>query len=139
MNTNIRTLKAPLLLTVSLFAFSTFASSPAYAADTATLTVTAVAKQGSPPPIKKEDAQVFEGKERVQVADWRHGENLYLAILIDDSLDSEVASQWGDLRAFIAEQPATTLVAVAYARNGGAMIVQDFTADHALAAKAPRI
>src|SRR5246500_2883353 len=139
MNTNIRTLKAPLLLTVSLFAFSTFASSPAYAADTATLTVTAVAKQGSPPPIKKDDVQVFEGKERVQVADWRHDGPLYLAILIDDSIDTEAASQWNDLRAFINEQPENTLVAVGYARNGAAMVVQDFTQDHALAAKALRI
>jgi len=32
-----------------------------------------------------------------------------------------------------------TLVAVAYARNGAAMVTQDFTNDHALAAKALRI
>ena len=140
MNTNIHTLKAPLLLTVSLFAFSSFASLPAHAAaDTATLTVTAVAKKGSPPPIKKEDVQVFEGKERVQVADWRHGENLYLAILIDDSLDTEAASQWSDLKAFINAQPQNTAVAVGYARNGSVMVAQDFTQDHALAAKALRI
>jgi hypothetical protein len=95
---------------------------PVRAADAVTLTVTAVAKKGSPPPIKKEDVQVFEGKERVQVTDWRRGENLYLAILIDDSIDYEAASQWSDLKAFIA-----------------AMVAQDFTQDHALAAKALRI
>src|SRR5260370_1246224 len=89
--------------------------------------------------LKKEDVQVFEGKERVQVADWRHDGPLYLAILIDDSLDAEAASQWNDLKAFIAEQPENTLVAVAYGRNGAAMVVQDFTQDHALAAKALRI
>lgn len=114
-------------------------SRPVPAADSVTLTVTATAKKGSPPPVKKEDVQVFEGKERVQVADWRHGENLYLAILIDDSLDSEAASQWNDLKAFIAEQPQNTLVAVGYARNGAVMVAQDFTQDHALAAKALRI
>ena len=94
-----------LLLAAFALAFASFASIPVHAADGVTLTVTAVAKKGSPPPIKKEDEQVFEGKERVQVTDWRHGESLYLAILIDDSLDSEPASQWNDLRAFIAEQP----------------------------------
>jgi hypothetical protein len=140
MNTNVHTHMGSLLLTVSLFAFSSFAGFPAHAAvDSATLTVTAVVKKGSPPPIKKEDAQVFEGKERVQVADWRHGENLYLAILVDDSLDTEAASQWSDLKAFITAQPQNTWVAVGYARNGSVMVAQDFTQDHALAAKALRI
>jgi len=61
--------------------------------------------------------QLFQGKERVQVADWRHGETLYLAILIDDSLDSEAASQWSDLKSFINSQPEGTQIAVAYARQ----------------------
>jgi hypothetical protein len=43
------------------------------------------------------------------------------------------------VRAFINAQPQNTYVAVAYARNGAAMIAQDFTNDHALAAKALRI
>jgi hypothetical protein len=127
-----------LFLTASLLTFTLFATVPARAVDV-TLTVTAAAKKGSPPPIKKEDVQVFEGKEHVQVADWRHDRPLYLAILIDDSLDTEAASQWSDLKAFINAQPQNTLVAVAYARNGAAMIAQDFTQDHALAAKALRI
>lgn len=138
MKVNIRP-KFLLSLAAGVFAAGSLVSVSAQAAEPVTITVTAASKKGTPPPIKKEDAQVFEGKERVQVADWRHGENLYLAILIDDSLDSEAASQWGDLRAFITEQPANTLVAVAYARNGAAMIAQDFTADHALAAQALRI
>jgi len=36
-------------------------------------------------------------------------------------------------------QPPTTYIAVAYARNGTAMVAQDFTTDHALAAKAIRL
>jgi hypothetical protein len=123
----------------SALTFASLAPIPARAADTVTLTVTATTKKGSPPAIKKEDAQAYQGKERVQTADWRHGENLYLAILIDDSLDTEAASQWNDLKAFIAAQPPNTLVAIAYARNGAAEVAQDFTADHALAAKALRI
>src|SRR6202030_2077039 len=127
------------LLAAFALTFASLASRPVRAADAVTVTVTAVAKKGSPPPLKKEDVQVFEGKERVQVADWRHDGPLYPALLIDDSLDSEAASQWNDVKAFIAEQPENTLVAVAYGRNGGAMVVQDFTQDHALAAKALRI
>jgi len=131
--------RTQLLLAAFALTFASFATVPARAADAVTLTVTAVAKKGTPPPIKKDDAQVFEGKERVQTTDWRRGENLYLAILIDDSLDSEAASQWSDLKAFIAAQPQNAYVAVAYSRNGAAMVAQDFTQDHALAAKALRI
>src|SRR5580704_1143019 len=105
----------------------------------ATTTVTAVGKKQPPPPIKKDDVELFKGKERAQVADWKRGETLFLAILIDDSLDQEVASQWTDLKAFIEAQPQSTYVAVAYSRNGTAAVAQDFTDDHALAAKALRI
>jgi hypothetical protein len=138
MNTHIQPKSVRFLLSAFLLAFASFATVPPRAA-AVTLTVTAVAKKGSPPPIKKEDVQTFEGKERVQVADWRAGAPLYLAILIDDSLDTEAASQWGDLKAFINAQPQNTLVAVAYGRNGAAEVAQDFTQDHALAAKALRI
>jgi VWFA-related protein len=128
-----------LLLAASVLMFGSTAATSALAATDVTLTVTAVSKKGSPPSIKKEDVQVYQGKERVQVADWRRGENLFLAVLIDESLDSDVASQWNDLKAFINAQPQSTYVAVAYARNGAAIVAQDFTQDHALAAKALRI
>lgn len=105
-----------------------------------TMTVTAIGKKDSAPPeVKKDDIQLYQGKERLQIADWRRGENLFLAILIDDSLDSSIANQWNDLKAFIAGQPPTTYISVSYGRNGAAMLVQDFTTDHALAAKALRI
>src|SRR5580700_3299242 len=104
-----------------------------------TATVTAVGKKQAPPPIKKDDVELFQGKERVQVADWKRGESLFLAILIDDSLDQEVASQWNDLKSFIDAQEPTTYIAVAYSRNGAATVIQDFTNDHALADKALRM
>src|SRR5262249_43602167 len=65
--------------------------------------------------------------------------SLYLAILIDDSLDQAVSLDWNDLRAFINSQPPTTYVAVAYSRNGSPMIAQDFTNDHSFAAQALRM
>src|ERR1700746_1769963 len=91
------------------------------------MTVTATAKHDAQPPaLAKSDVELYQGKERVQVADFKRGDALYLAILIDDSLRSDIANQWSDLRNFINSQPGTTYVAVAYARNGVAMIAQDF-------------
>jgi hypothetical protein len=125
-----------LVLVSGLFA----ASAPAAAPGTVNLTVTAVGKKNtSPPVIAKDDVQFYVNKERTQVADWKHGGKLFLAVLIDDSLDSEIASQWSDLKAFFAGQPDNTYISVAYARNGSAMLAQDFTNDHELAAKALRI
>ena len=116
------------------------AKSPAADPGSVTLTVTAVEKKDTPPPaVRKEDVQFYQGKERTQIADWRKGETLYLAVLIDDSLESTIANQWGDLKSLLMAQPDTTYIAVAYARNGAAMVAQDFTKDHALAAKALRL
>src|SRR5712691_2931536 len=107
---------------------------------TVTMTVTAVGKKNTSPPIvTKDNVQLFLNKERAQVTNWKHGEKLYLAVLIDDSLDSDIANQWSDLKAFFAGQPDTTYISVAYARNGTAMLAQDFTNDHELAAKALRL
>jgi hypothetical protein len=103
------------------------------------MTVTAVGKKEAPPPIKQEDVQLFQGRERMQVAGWRRGNSLFIAILIDDSLSRDVAGEWNNLRAFIDAQPPNTYIAVAYARNGTAMVAQDFTTDRALAGKALRI
>ena len=60
-------------------------------------------------------------------------------ILIDDSIDNDAASQWSDLKEFIMAQPAATHIAVGYIRDNATQIAQDFTTDHALAAKALRI
>src|SRR5258707_11463573 len=105
-----------------------------------TVTVTAVGKKDATSrAVKRDDVELYQGKERKQVADWRRGETLFLAVLIDDSLRSSIANQWNDLRAFLMAQPPSTYIAVAYARNGTAMVAQDFTKDHALAAKALRL
>lgn len=131
-------------LAIAAFALAAqFSLAPKAAAEdtsAVTMTVTAVGKKDTQPPaLTKDDVQLFEGKEKVQAADWKRGDALFLAILIDDSLESVVANQWGDLKAFMMAQPENTYIAVAYARNGAAMVAQDFTKDHALAAKALRI
>src|SRR5271154_1644022 len=112
------------------------------AAEPASVTMTVTAggkKDAAPPPLTKSDVELYQGKERMQVADWRKGETLLLAIVIDDSLGVNIASQWGDLKAFIMEQPATTNVGVFYGRNGTVIVAQDFTPNHELATKALRI
>jgi hypothetical protein len=131
---------AALAVGISLFAPAVPASArPAGESGSATLTVTVVGKKGAPPTVAKDDVQLSLGKERKQIAKWVKAEKLYLAILIDDSLDSEVASQWNDVKEFITAQPATTSIAVGYATNGTVRLAQDFTTDHALATKALRI
>ena len=79
-----------------------------------TMTITAVGKKQAPPPITKDDVNLFQNKERAQVANLRRGNELFLAILIDDSLQQTVATDWNALRSFIKSQAPDTYVAVAY-------------------------
>lgn len=131
------------LFVIGAFAFfSAFLAPGASAAGpgSVTMTVTALGKKdAAPPEIKKDDVQFFVNKERTQIANWHRGEKLYLAVLIDDSLDTDVASQWNDLKEFFNAQPETTYISVSYARNGTAELAQDFTNNHELDAKALRI
>jgi hypothetical protein len=139
MRKNIRRDSLGVFLGIALAA-AAFAAPALRAAESITTTVTAVGKKNAPPPaIKKDDIQLFQGREKIQVADWRRGESLFLAVMIDDSLEQTVASQWVDLKRFINAQPPTTYVGVFYGRNGSATVAQDFTKDHQLAAKAVRI
>jgi VWFA-related protein len=141
MNVNFQSRRALLYFAASTLAFGLISVGTATAAPPAngavSMTVTAVGqKKAAPQVINKNDVNLFQGNERTQVADLRRGDSLYLAILIDDSLDPSVSLDWNDLRAFINSQPQSTYVAVAYSRNGAAMVQQNFTNDHALAAKA---
>jgi hypothetical protein len=115
------------------------AQTNAPASGSVTFTVTAVGKKEGAPPIGKDDVQLFQGKERKQIGDWKKGDQLFLAILIDDSIDSGAGGQWDYLKEFIAAQPPTTLIAVGYLQNNSTRVAQDFTPDHALAAKALRL
>jgi len=139
MNTHIR--KTILLSSLALIILSSaLAAEVPAGGGKATITVTAIGKKdAAPAAISKDDVQVTVGRERTQVAGWAKGDSLALGILIDDALDTTVAGQWNDLRDFIMAQPANTAIAVAYASNNTSMIAQDFTTDHALAAKALRI
>ncbi len=105
-----------------------------------TFTVTAVAKkEGDVSNIAKDNVQLFQGKERKQIGDWKKGDTLFLAILIDDSIDSGAGGQWQYLKDFIMAQPASTSIMVGYIRNNSTTVAQDFTSNHELAAKALRL
>ena len=85
--------------------------------------MTAVGKKDAQtPPIALDDVQLFTGKERKQVGDWKKGDKLFLAILIDDSIENNAAGQWDYLKEFILSQPPTTYVAVGYIRNNTTMV-----------------
>jgi len=106
--------------------------------------VTAEPKHGNnAPTINREDVKVFEGRDQDTVTEWipAQGEHAALEffILLDDNSSSSLGSQLEDLRQFIAAQPPTTLIGVAYMQNGMAQIAQNPTNDHAQAAKALRL
>jgi hypothetical protein len=95
------------------------------------------------PVLRPETVQVKQGRNVLKVDELipAKGDNagLQLFILIDDTCDPVIGGNLNDLRDFINAQPASTLVGVAYMSNATFQITQNFTADHALAAKALRI
>ena len=108
------------------------------------MVVTVEARKGQEIPIiNREDVMVHEGRDRDAVTDWipATGEHaaLELFILLDDGADVTLGTQLDDLRKFINAQSETTIIGVAYMRDGVAQIVQNPTSDHALAAKALRL
>jgi hypothetical protein len=95
------------------------------------------------PMITPQEILVYQGQDRRPVTGWvpatGNRAGLALAILIDDASGSSLATQLNDIRTFIMEQAPTTLVAVGYMQNGTVRLAQDFTADHAAAAKSLRV
>ena len=100
-------------------------------------------KGANMPSVSASDVMVMEGKDRDRVTGWvpALGDHagLEFFILIDDSLDRNVALQFSDIRKFIDEQPPATQVGIAYMQNGIARVEQKLTNDHALADKALRL
>jgi hypothetical protein len=95
-------------------------------------------------PVLQENAvQVKQGKNVLKVDHVipAQGDNaaLQLFILIDDTCDPVLGGNLNDLRDFISSQPASTAIGVAYMSNATIQIAQNFTADHALTAKALRL
>jgi hypothetical protein len=109
-----------------------------------TVVVTVEPRKGKTvPEISQDDVMVFEGKTRDKVTQWTPATGdhaaLELFILIDDAATQTLGVQLEDIRKFIAEQPATTQIGVAYMQNGTARVAQNPTSDHDAAAKALRL
>jgi hypothetical protein len=107
------------------------------------ITNEALRGDGEVPTLQSGDVKVRQGKNSLKVTQLipAQGENaaLQLFILIDDTLGAGVGNNLNDIRDFISAQPAATLIAVGYMSNATVNTVQNFTADHALAAKALRL
>ena len=120
--------------------FAPSAKAQSQAAGNVTFTVTAVGKKDADVSnIPKDDVQLFQGKDRKQIGDWKKGDALFLAILIDDSIETSAGGQWDYLREFIMAQPPSTSIMVGYITDNGTRVLQDFTPNHELAAKALRL
>jgi hypothetical protein len=107
------------------------------------ITDESVRGDGEVPILRPENVQIKQGKTSLKVDHLipARDENaaLQFFILIDDTCDTGIGNSLNDLRDFINAQPATTAIGVAYMSNATIQIVQNFTADHAAAAKAVRL
>ncbi len=108
------------------------------------MVVTAEGTHGhQPPEVHKTEVTGYQGKEKVAVSDWlplRDGHaGLDFMILIDDAANTSLGSQLEDIRTFIANQPPTTAIGIAYMQNGTVQVAANPTTDHAAAAAALRL
>lgn len=96
------------------------------------------------PALNAENVKVKQGKSFLSVAQVIPAQNenaaIQLMILIDDTLNtSAVGNNLNDLKKWMGAQPPSTVIAVGYMSNAIVNVVQNFTADHALAVKAVRL
>ncbi len=108
------------------------------------MTVSAEARHGMEVPVvHQEDVIVDEGHDHDKVTSWipAQGPNagMDFLVLVDDSSSVSLGSQLDDVRAFINAQPLTTFIGVGYMQNGTVQMAQNFTQDHASAAKSLRL
>lgn len=96
------------------------------------------------PVLRQENVQVKVAKDaaRVEHVIPAEGENaaLQLFVLIDDTCEtSAFGNNLNDLRDFLAVQPPSTLIGLAYMSNATIQVAQNLTPDHAAAVKALRL
>lgn len=117
---------------------------PAQETNTARAIVTANTKSSeNVTAVPRQTITVYENRKLQEVAGWvpLRGERsgLQLVVLLDDSSRGNLGLQLNDLRNFVNGLPPTTQVAIGYMRNGTPNLVQNFTSDHAQAAKSFRL
>jgi hypothetical protein len=108
------------------------------------MVVTVEPRKGAEMPVvNREDVMVYEGKDRDQVTDWIPAQGdraaLEFFVLIDDASSTALATQFEDIKKFIAAQPPSTRLGVAYMQNGMAQVAQNLTNDHDALIKAIRL
>ena len=95
------------------------------------------------PVLGPQNVKVKQSKNTLKVTQVvpAKGDNagLQLFVLIDDTVDSSIGPNLNDIRDFVNAQPASTVVGIAYMSNATFRITQNFTDDHALAAKGVRL
>jgi VWFA-related protein len=111
---------------------------------TARAIVTADSKSSEAAPVlPRQSMNVLQNRKVQQITGWvpLRGERsgLQLVILLDDSARTTIGVQLNDVRSFISGLPPNAEVALGYMRNGTPNLVQGFTTDHGLAAKAVRL
>jgi hypothetical protein len=93
--------------------------------------------------VPKQTISLYENRKPQDVAGWvpLRGERsgLQLVVLLDDSSRGNLGLQLNDIRTFLAGLPPNAQVAIGYMRNGTPNLVQNFTSDHAQAAKSLRL
>ena len=112
--------------------------------NTARAVVTANTKSGEDvTTVPRQTISVYENRKVQEVAGWvpLRGERsgLQLVVLMDDSSRGNLGLQLNDIRSFLNGLPPTAQVAIGYMRNGTPNLVQNFTSDHAQAAKSLRL
>ena len=93
--------------------------------------------------VPKQTITFYENRKLQEVAGWvpLRGERsgLQLVVLLDDSSRGNLGLQLNDIRTFLNGLPPNAQVAIGYMRNGTPNLVQNFTNDHAQAAKSLRL
>jgi VWFA-related protein len=124
--------------------FALAALSPAQETSTAHAVVTATTKGSEDvTTIPRQTISLTANRKSQDVTGWvplrgsRSG--LQLVVLLDDSSRGNLGLQLNDIKNFLMALPPNAQVAIGYMRNGSPNLVQNFTTDHAAAAKTLRL
>jgi hypothetical protein len=139
-------LSAPVAIVLGALLANLGASRPSWAQEggTTRAIVTVTSKSAEElTTVPRQSISVLENRKIQEVSGWaplrgaRSG--LQLVVLLDDSSRGSLGLQLEDLKGFVIGLPPATQVAIGYMRNGTAGLVQNFTTDHAAAAKSFRL
>lgn len=97
-------------------------------------------REKSVPAVEQQDISVYQGNDKRPVTGFKPLNGaMQLMLLIDDSATSSFSTEISTLKQFVNSLPQDTEVAIGYMRNGYTQVAQNFTHDHAAAAKAIRL